>query len=274
VQLRRMLLLAALATASLVTGCDDGGDATPVDMGPPPDFGVNPANAFPSDPGMTWTYRDRTEDWQSPPEPSMVASSRVIPGPDENEYYRETTTIIPIEIEGVTVPVRQIVRETYVITPPVEQVGPKVEFKGIKITEREEGSDRFVRELERTYLPPYTLIEDAWLTGVIANRVQVAPRMEQTVQLRGMEEPETMAGIVEVTVEVAATPGILPMECQYRDEVRKIEVVDDFTRQLSRTYWVQPGTGLVQWQFRDAENLVFTLMGTNLEPDAPACPAE
>lgn len=275
--LRRPLrLLLALTALTLLPACDDGeSEPAPasMDLGVAPDADLNPANAFPLQPGMEWRYRERTEDWQNPPAEYVGGAAVVLPGLEENEWFRETTSVIPVQIDDATVEVRQIIRETFVITPPVEQVGPKVEFKGIRITEREVGSDRFVRELERSYLPPYTLIEDAWLTGVIATRVDAQPRMEQSVQLRGMEEPEVMAGIVQVQVEVSAQPAILPMECEYRDEVRKIEVVDDFTRSLSRTYWVQPGVGVVQWQYRDAENMVFTLTRTNLESDPPECPA-
>jgi len=231
---------------------------------------IDEGDFFPMVPGSVWRYRKQTSDWQDPPPVTQGGESTVEPGEDENEWIRSTVTIIDLVVEDEPAKVRQVVEELYIVTPPMAMVGAKVQFKGITVTEREVETQAFVRKLERRYLPPYTLISDAWQVGNFDTNLQGSDiRLIQSLTLRGDEEPRETEGLINYRVETSTSPQVVPMEGQYREGVRKIEVFDDFTDALARTYWVQQGVGLVQWRFRETNNITFTLTETNLESAEP-----
>ncbi len=237
---------------------------------------VDARDFFPMPDGAVWRYRRRPADptMPGPVEQGGEAAVVATPGEDEfgepvSEVVRSTVTIIDLEVEGEEVKVRQVIDETYLITPPSGQVGPKVRFKGMTVTEREVESGRFVRELDRTYFPPYTLISDAWQVGNFDTNLRGSDiRLMQDLTLRGDEEPRHIEGLINYRVETATRPETLIIEGAYREGVRKIEVFDDFSDTLTRTYWVQPGVGLVQWIFADTNNITFTLTESNVEAAA------
>lgn len=290
--------LTAFALLVLVACDDDGGSGDPDDAGldaatdgatgtqdAEPAFNedvpelreeVDRQSHFPVPEGGSWRYREKAEDWQNPPPLMDGAESTVMPGEGENEVIRETVMLVDGEIEGEPTRIRRVLTETLIVTPSMELVGPKVEVKGIRVEEREVGTDRFVRVLERTYLPPYTLIEDAWKVGIIFTEINDNMiRMTERLQLRGQEEPSEMSGLIELKVEttpVGEDGAVIPMECQYREGIRELRVFDDFSGLVSRTYWLQQGVGPVQMQFRDSST--FTLVETNLEGDPAPCPPE
>lgn len=300
-----MLKWAVFCAAVALWGCDDGGGGDAGDGGLAGDGGVEtdgasegdggPRNVpyegdlpplpdgaeadrqshFPVPEGGVWRYRKQAADFANPPPVTQGGETELRPGEGENEVVRETTTIIELEVEDEPARVRQTITETLVVTPSRQLVGPKVEFKALRIEEREVESDRFVRVVERRYLPPYVLIEDAWKVGQIFTQIQRSDvRMTETRQLRGMEEPETNSGLIELNVETQPVGGdgaVVPMECQYREGIREIIVFDDFSGTETRRYWLQQGVGPVQWRFRDTNNITFTLTETNLEPPGTAC---
>jgi hypothetical protein len=103
-------------------------------------------------------------------------------------------------------------------------------------------------------------------------------RIKSTEQLAGQEEPgEPESFIIDLRVETSSDKKILLIQGKYREDVRLIEVSDDATGFLTRQYWVQPGVGVVQWQFKDTANIQWVLTETNLEPMKarhPSCPAD
>ena len=103
--------------------------------------------------------------------------------------------------------------------------------------------------------------------GLIATRSSASPQMIQLTTLGGAE-PDEQRGVVEVLIDTTDTPSVEPMEGRYREGVHRIDVVDDFSRALTRSYWVEPKVGIIRWRFRESENRDFTLVDTNLE--APA----
>ena len=230
---------------------------------------VDERDFFPLTTGGVWRYRRQAAMWQDPPPVEQGGEATIAPG-ENDEVVRTTVTIIDLMVDGEATKVRQLVEETYVLTPAVDRVGPLLKFKSIDITEREVETGRFVRKLERRYLPPYVLVSDSWQVGNFdTNLMGSDTRLIQDLTLRGDEEPTHTEGLINYRVTTGTTPEVLPMEGQYREEVRKIEVYDDFSDQLTRTYWVQMGVGLVQWRFRDTNNITFTLTETNLESPQP-----
>ena len=228
---------------------------------------LDPMDYFPLVDGAVWRFRKKTDNWQDPPPVEQGGESTVRVG-EEGEVTRITQTVIELEIDDELKKVNQTIEETYELTPPDGQLGPQIKFKRLKVTEREVEGNRFVRELDRTYSPAYPLLSDSWRTGQFDTNIKLSTiRLVETRLLRGEEEPTEIKGLIGLNVKTATSAGILPMEGQYREEVRKIEVFDDFTGQITRTYWVQQGVGIVQWQFRDTNNITFTLTETNLESE-------
>ncbi len=239
----------------------------------PADAVVDELDYFPLVPGSVWRYRKQTAMWQDPPPVTQGGESTVEAGEGENEFIRKTVTIIDLLVDDEPAKVRQEIAETYVVTPAVGMVGPNVKFKDITIVEREVGTNRFVRKLYRSYFPAYVLISDAWQLGNFDTNLQGSEyRIMEEITLRGDEEPRMTQGLFRYRVETSAAPQVLPMEGQYREGIRQIDVYDDLSEALGRTYWVQPGVGIVQWRFRDTNNLTFTLTEANLESADP--PAE
>lgn len=276
-------------------GCDDGGGDADTDGGagmggggaggeggapdvpyegdlPPLPAGqeVDPMNHFPVNDGAVWRYRRKAADFQNPGPVLQGAETTIAPGDEENQVVRETIAIIDLEVDGQLEKVRQVVRETYVSTPAMGAVGPKIEMLRFDVEERVVSDDparrKLVRKLERRYLPPYTLFSDAWKTGLIDNQIQRNDvRLIEDLTLPGDEEPRHTEGLIELSVVSSADTKVIPMEGRYREDVREVQVFDDFSGTESRTYWVTPGAGLVQWRFRDTNNITFTLTETNLE---------
>ncbi|MCB9522691.1 MAG: hypothetical protein H6702_04840 [Myxococcales bacterium] len=289
-----MLTLLLAAGAAPLAACDDESTSEPaVDPATAPFVGdlpalpagteIEPADGMPVVPGGVWRYRVRADDWQAPPYPvTQGGETVVLPfegetlglGETDTPLVRKTSTVLTVDVEGTPTLVRQDVEELLYVRASNRQVGPQVRVRAITIKEREVATERFVRELSRTYSPPYVLVEDTWKTGILATNYSENVRIDQTLQQRGDEEPEARGGQATVRVSTSTAPLIEPMECQYREGVRKIEVSDALVPSLTRTYWVQPGVGVVKWQFADTENVIYTLTETNLEP-APAmlCPA-
>lgn len=289
--------LAALAALTLAACVPDGGDdEDPGDGGPAPevdaalptvpyegeidplpaDSVVDERSYFPAPLGGTWRYRKQTAMWQDPPPVTEGGETVIRAGEGENEFVRRSVVVIDLPVDGEVQKVRQVIEETFVITPPDELVGPNVKFKKLEIEERTVEDERFVRTVSRTYTPPYEMIVDTWKTGLIGNRLEPSMiRLEEVVQVRGEAEPREVSGLVDLSIITPSTQVILPMEGMYRDELYKIDVSDDFTGTISRTYWVQQGLGVVQWQFRDSNNIIYTLTESNVEaPPADEMPAE
>lgn len=236
------------------------------------------ADHFPLVEGGVWRYRKRAEDPFNPGEVEQGGESTIESvlelEDSKQEIVRRTVTIIDLEVDGEMKRVRQVIDETFVRTPAFQQVGPRIEYKMLRIEERVVEDQAFVRVLEREYLPPYIFIEDAWKVGLIQTNIQVNDiRLIQTLQRAGEEEPTETQGLVTVRVDVdpvgEGNGAIEPLEGQYREDLREIMVYDDFQGAIQRRYWVQPGVGQVKWQFAATNNIQFTLTETNVEDDAP-----
>lgn len=289
--MKRLIFLAFLA----LSACDDGGSSGgggdggggTADMGPPSNVpftgdiaplpegsAIEPADHFPLLVGGVWRYRreDPNPLDPGPVEQGGEATIQSVTELDDGklEVVRRTITIIDLFINNETRKVRQVLDETFVVTPPNRLVGPRVEYKGLHIDERVVDTQAFVRVLDRSYLPPYIFIEDAWKVGLVQTNIQVADiRLVQSVQLAGEEEPKETQGLVTIRVDVEPVGerqgAILPMEGRYREGIRQIKVFDDFGSMLQRSYWVEPGVGVVKWQFAASNNIPFTLTETNVE---------
>lgn len=282
--------LAALAlTACLPGGNNDEDDPDdPADMGPadaaPPDAAlptvpyegqidalpaestVDAQSFFPVPEGGVWRYRRQTAQWQDPPPVTEGGEAVLLAGDAEGEFVRRTVVVIDLEVDGEVQKVRQIIEETYVVEPPEAQAGPRIKFKALDIEERTVDGGLFVRTVSRTYDPPYDLFPNAWLTGMVGTRVESdMVRMTEVVQRRGEEEAEPTEGLVPLLVLTDSTPKIEPMECAYREGLYQIDVTDDFTNTISRTYWVEQGLGVVKWQYRDTNNIAYTLTESNVD---------
>ena len=290
--------LLGLALALVAFGCDDGGGGGGAggeggggaDMGAPPGVPyegaiaplpggteIEPADHFPLVEGGVWRYRREEPDPLNPGpvEQGGEATVQSVTTLDDGkqEVVRRIVSIIELAGDDGPRKVRQVIDETFVVTAPDRLVGPRVEYKALRIEEREVETQAFVRLLERTYLPPYVFIEDAWKVGLIQTNIQVSDiRLIQSLTLPGDEEPRETEGLVEVRVDVEPVGegrgSIVPMEGRYRENIRQIKVFDDFSAMLQRNYWVEPGVGLVKWVFAASNNVPFTLTETNLE--APA----
>ncbi|MCA9541471.1 MAG: hypothetical protein KC620_21385 [Myxococcales bacterium] len=287
----------AVCTVGMLWGCPDGGgggggggdenDAVvigdaEVDAAPsgvpytgeiaalPDDAELDERSFYPTPVGGVWRYRKKPDVIENLPPVTEGGEAEIVPGEGENEFVRTLTLIIDLPVDGEMTKVRQTIRETYVVEPPVELVGPIVRFKRLEIDERAVEDQRFVREVIREYDPPYKMISDAWRTGTFDTRLEFSDiRMYESVLRRGQEEPTVLDGvIVNVQVTTSDRPQILPIEGAYRDELRQVDVVDDLAGSITRTYWVQQGIGAVQLQYRDANNVLYTLTETNLETPA------
>lgn len=236
----------------------------------PAEAEVDEQSFFPNPVGGVWRYRRQAANPQSPPPVTEGGERTIEAGEGENEYVLTTVVVIDLPVDGEVTKVRQTIRETLVIEPPDELVGPRVLFKAFDIEEREVGTERFVRTSSRAYEPPYEMILDGWKVGLIGNTLvpEGGVRLMQTTQRRGEEEASEMSGLVNIRVTTPAMPDILIMEGRFREDVYQIDVVDDFTGLLTRTYWVQQGVGVVQWQYRDTNNIIYTLTESNVEVEA------
>lgn len=239
----------------------------------PADAEVDVQSFFPAPSGGVWRYRKRSAHPEAPEEVTQGGESAldVHADPEDAERLEAVRTTITIfdlpAAEGQeSQKVRQVLKETYVINPAEGQVGPKVRFRKLDIEEREVGTERFVRTLVREYDPPYRIMDDAWRVGVIQTQISERSHMKETLQEHGQEMPTVVEGIADIRVEAGDREEVLLMEGRYREHVRQVEIFDDFSQQTTRTIWVQPGVGIVQWIYRDATNLTFTLVETNVEP--------
>ncbi len=282
---RHAWLWLVLALAACGGGEDEAsedpsdGDAAVVDAEPPvrvPYRGqvpplpegseVDGESYFPTPEGGVWRYRRQAQVLTDLPPVEQGGETTLRPGEEENELVRRTVTVIDLEVEGEETKVNQIIEETFVIEPSHEMVGPNVKFKNLKITEREIETQRFVRELNRRYLPPYTIFSDTWKTGRLDTLIQTTDiRLIEDLQLRGMEEATHNEGLIDLKVETDPSQKTIPIEGRYRDKLYEVKVFDDFSGAHTRTYWLEQATGPVQWQFRDTNNIIFTLTETNLE---------
>ncbi len=195
---------------------------------------------------------------------------------EEDEYLRETVAVLDVGVGGETKRVRQVIQETFVVEPEMGGVGPRINYKSFNLQERELETQAFVRTSDRSYLPVYQFISDAWATGQFDNNYSSADtRIIRTDQEAGQAEPKDGSYIIDLRVVTSADKKILLIQGKYRENVRQIEVSDDESGFLTRQYWVQPGVGVVQWQFKDSANVQFVLTETNLEPMRerhPSCP--
>lgn len=231
---------------------------------------VDERSFFPAPPEGTWRYRRQTAQWQDPPPVTEGGESVMMAGEGENEFVRRSIVVIDLPVDGEVTKVRQVIDETYVIEPSMELVGPKVKFKSLEIEERTIEDERFVRTVSRVFEPPYDMLIDTWKTGLIGNRLESdMTRLTEVIQVRGEAEPREIGGIVNLSVVTPSDRQVLPMEGMYRDDVFQVDVTDDFSGMISRTYWVQQGVGVVQWQYRDTNNVIYTLTESNVEVAAP-----
>jgi hypothetical protein len=189
--------------------------------------------------------------------------------PEREQIVRTTVTIFdlaghrrPARAEGPPGPSG---RRSSCTRPPKARSARSIRFKALEIEEREVGTGKFVRTLSRTYDPPYTLIEDAWRVGLIKPQTTERPRVKEVKQAHGEPEPTEQEFIGDVRVEAGGEDEALIMEGAYREKLRQIDVYDDVSQQATRSIWVQVGVGVVQWVYRDATNLFFTLVETNVE---------
>jgi hypothetical protein len=234
--------------------------------------GVDARSYYPVPAGGVWRYRKRSA---SPENPEPVAqggesSLYVHPDPDNperEEIVRTTITIfdLPATADRPAQKIQQELKETMIVRPAEGEVGPQIRFKALEIEEREVGTGKFVRTLERTYDPPYTLIEDAWRVGLIKPQITERPRVKEITREHGQLEPNEQEFIGDVRVEAGGEDEALIMEGAYREKLRQIDVYDDVSQQATRSIWVQVGVGVVQWVYRDATNLFFTLVESNVE---------
>ncbi len=221
--------------------------------------------------GGIWRYRKKAADFTMPGPVEQGAEATVTVGPhpmeaDWLEALRTQIAVFDIAGEGdVPKKIIQTLTETYVIEPPVGQVGPKISFARMDIEEREVETQRFVRTLVRDYDPPYTIIEDAWRVGTIFSEIMEHPRITETTQILGMEAPEEESYVGDVRVSHGQREETLPMEGRYREKVRQVDVYDDLSQQITRTMWLQPGVGIVQFVHTETKKMTFTLTETNVE---------
>ena len=261
-----------------------GADAAPISEVPytgdipalPDTATVDPQTYFPVVDGAVWRYRKRSATPQAPEAVTQGGESTVTVGPvadhpDRDQVVRRTVTIfdLPASGEEPAKKIQQVLGETFIVTRAAGQVGPMVKFAQLDIEEREVDTGRFVRTLKRVYDPPYKLIDDAWRVGVINANIVEHPHVTETRQLLGEETPSEQSFIVDVRVTAQSTEEALVMEGRYREHCRQVDVFDDVSQTPTRTFWLQPANGIVQWTNRDTNNLTFTLTETNLEAPAP-----
>ncbi|MEE2757185.1 MAG: hypothetical protein VYA30_11015 [Myxococcota bacterium] len=226
---------------------------------------VDTRSYFPVVPGAQWRYRKQTDDWMTPPNANERAVSTLTPGDGENEYLRSTTAFLDIDIDGESQLVRQVFEETFLIEPANMNVGPVLKIKSVKIKEFLASDDTFLNQIERDYLPPYTLMADAWRTGSFSTNTIEDHSMTETLTRAGEDEPRVTQSNLSIQVVTSVDPQVILMEGQYREGIRQIDVSDSLLGTKNRTYWVQQGVGIVQWQFQPTNNQVFTLIDASVE---------
>ena len=226
---------------------------------------VDTRSYFPVVPGAQWRYRKQTDDWMTPPNANERAVSTLTLGDGENEYLRSTTAFLDIDIDGESQLVRQVFEETFLIEPANMNVGPVLKIKSVKIKEFLASDDTFLNQIERDYLPPYTLMADAWRTGSFSTNTIEDHSMTETLTRAGEDEPRVTQSNLSIQVVTSVDPQVILMEGQYREGIRQIDVSDSLLGTKNRTYWVQQGVGIVQWQFQPTNNQVFTLIDASVE---------
>ena len=220
---------------------------------------------FPVAPGAQWRYRKQTDDWMTPPDENERAVAILTAGDGANEYLRSTTAFLEIEVDGESQLVRQVFEETFVIEPANMNVGPVLKIKAVKIEEFLASDDTVLTKIERDYLPPYTLMADAWRVGRFSTNTIEDHAMTETLTRAGEDEPRVTQSNLSIQVVTSVDPQIILMEGQYREGLRQIDVSDSLLGTKNRTYWVQQGVGVVQWQFQPTNNQVFTLIDASVE---------
>jgi hypothetical protein len=275
------VLLTLVVSISL--GCSDddaasggdgggaGGEVIDPDVPPVllPEGAVDVRSFFPVADGAIWRYRRQATDWQNPPAVTRGSTVRIAAGEGENEWIRTTTANVDLDLDGSQTEIDLTLRETFEVIPAVEQVGPQIRVKRYEIEERRADDGTVLRSTDRRFFPAYVFISDAWKTGLfhtlIVNDGDNPTRLSETTLRAGADEPRERGGIVNLEIRTSDRSLVIPMEGQYRDELRRIEVIDDLTNMATRTFWVQRGVGPVQWQFRAAGNVLYTLVDSNVE---------
>jgi hypothetical protein len=226
---------------------------------------VDTRSYFPVAPGAQWRYRKQTDDWMTPPNENERAVATLTSGDGENEYVRSTTAFLEIDVDGESQLVRQVFEETFVIEPANMNVGPVLKVKSVQIEEFLASDGTFLNKIERDYLPPYTLMADAWRTGSFSTNTIEDHSMTETLTRAGEDEPRVTRSNLSIQVVTSVDPQVILMEGQYREGIRQIDVSDSLLGTKNRTYWVQQGVGIVQWQFQPTNNQVFTLIDASVE---------
>lgn len=293
--LRRISALCCLCLC-LGTGCDDGdSDAGAEDGGaggatggaggtggasddPREVFGEPPAaldemadarDAFPMIEGAEWRYALATDD---PTMAGPLATPSVVTvRKDGNDWIRETRTTLETELEGEATPIDQRIEETFQVQNTGTRTGPRILVKKIITEETLAGQpDQLVRRLTRRYSPPYRLFEDVWRPAADTPHETVDSRVIETRELPDDDEAAEPREFPGVTIIVEAEgPKTLVVPDGFLEDVYEINVSDDPNGLPSRTYWVKPGVGVVQWLSREATNVTFSLVESNVEA-APA----
>ena len=234
---------------------DDGGTASMLDAAV-----VDRRSYLPVTDNARWLYARDGHSGDGP-----AATTVVRRGEGENEWVRETTTTFELEIDGTPENIRQVFSETMLIEPSMQDVGPVIKIRKIEIDESRLSDNSPLQRTERVYLPPYTLMADAWRVGLFATNTANDHSITETITRAGEDEPNVRQASVEVKVVSSTTGEVLLLNGQYRENVRKVEVSDSFLGTKNRTYWFEQGVGPVQWQFQSANNGVYTLLETSIE---------
>ncbi len=281
----RIALWTLLSAALTLTACDDGGgddggaDAA-APAGPtlvaftgeipalPADPDHDDLSFFPLDPGGVWRYRKQTAAWQSPPPVSQGAEVTLRAGDAADRRVRRTVVRFNLSRDGESVPVEQVVEETFVLTPDMPpSKGPGVNVAAVTVEERVIADGSLVRRLERTYSPPYMLVRDVRAVDRGDTNLETPMVRLTEVLTVGGGEPESNEGIITARVETERNDKTLPIEGNYRSKVRELHTFDDFNASNTRTLWLQQGVGPVQLALQSADNITFTLVATNHDPD-------
>ncbi len=223
---------------------------------------------FPLTKGASWRFREQAADMANPPPVTVGSEVTILPAEGENRFVRQTVSYLDLPVGEETVRAVQVMRETFVRKPPENLIGPQIQLASFELIEREAGGDkRKIREIKRVYDPPYTLLGDSWHLGVIDAQMSYDNiKVFQTSWYYGQEAPTDADGQPPIKVNRSAQTETLGMEGQWRQGLYRIDIYDDFTGQLSRSYWLQEGVGPVQWRSHEAQNKTFTLYQSNLEP--------
>jgi hypothetical protein len=229
-RLVRPWLLACVALGgALSAGCDDGDSAAAGDAGagggngcgeapfcgdlpaaPAGTADIEARDSFPLLVGSQWRYRLREDNWQMPPPITEGGVAELKVGEAEGEVVRESSLVLDVPVpgaaDGARVKVVQVIQETLRSTPGMGDRGPKIEVVSLRITETAVEDGRLVRQVDRSWQPPYTLIEDVYRVGLIATRISSSPQMIQVTKL-GDAEPDEQRGIVEAQIATTDSPA-------------------------------------------------------------------